>query len=70
MLARVQIKVLRQTQVGLKKVNQVYTIRGFHYRGLTQSRHHSFDNRLEDNPRVRTLIGCSKLVIFLVLKKI
>ena len=60
--ACVKNKVIGQTCVGLRIGNQVKTIMGFQYWASTQLRYQSFDNRLEDEPRVRTLI-CRRLYL-------
>ena len=52
---------IRATQVRLENVIRVNTIYGYHYRALNRLRYQRFENRLEDEPRVRTPIRRSLL---------
>ena len=54
-----------QIWVELRIVIQVYTIKGLHYWALTQFRYKSFNNCLEDEPRVGTLIRRSLMVSYI-----
>ena len=48
--------VLGLTQIGVKRLNLVYTKRIIHYRASTRLGYQSFDNRLENETQVRTPI--------------
>ena len=67
------IKVFGPTRVWLKIVLRVYTIKGYHYRALTQFKYHSSENPLEDKPQVGSLIcqsmAAHKLVYFVLVSK-
>ena len=53
--------MLYSTPVGLKRVNQVCTIRYIPYQAKTLLRYQQFDNHLDKEPRVGTPI-CQSLV--------